>query len=148
MRRDALFDTDAEGVPYFRERRPADDVIPERALHDAADTTGFESPCGRFECRHELASRRETQRAALPFASIVLGILLGQLAKPGPGRTRPREYLLGLLALLRINGGSRVGRHLNQNVLKHAQLARLVGRIQLLRRGIVMGSEPLVEPLP
>ena len=148
MRRDPLLHTDAEGVLDFRERRPPDDVIPERALHDAAHAARFEPPGGRFECRHELAARRDAQRAALPLAAIVLGILLGQLAKPRACRARPREHLLRLLAFLRINGGSCVGGHLNQNVLKHAQLAQLVGGIQLLRRKIVMGSEPLVEPLP
>src|SRR3989442_15554374 len=100
---DALLDTDAERVLYFSEWRPLDDVVSEWALHDAADAARLELPRGRFECWHELTARGDAQRAALHFAAVVLRILLRQLAKPGARGARPRQHLLALLALLRID---------------------------------------------
>src|SRR5207247_3307038 len=145
---DALLDAEAERVLYFSEWRPPDDVVSEWALHDAADAARLELPRGRFECGHEVTGRGDAQRAALHVAAIVLRILLRQLAKPGARGARPRQHLLGLFALLRIDRSSGVWSNLNQDVLEHAQLPRLVGRIQLLRREIVMRGEPLVKALP
>src|SRR5258708_38513361 len=105
MRGHALFDADAEGVLDFGEWRPPDDVISERALHDAADAARLEPPSGLFECGHELPARGDAQRAALHFAAVVLGILLRELAKPGARGARPHEHLLGLFAFLRIDRG-------------------------------------------
>ena len=148
MGRDALFDADAERVLYLSEWRPPDDVVSEGALHDAADAARLELPSGRFECGHELTPRGDAQRAALHFAAVVLRILLRQLAKPGARGARPGQHLLGLFALLRIDHGSGVRGNLNQDVLEHPQLPRLVGRIQLLRRELGMRREPLVKALP
>src|SRR5207247_2012338 len=72
-----------ERIAYLGERRPPDDVEPERGADHVADRARLELPGGAVERRHELPAARRGEIAAPRLRAGIVGVALRELGEGG-----------------------------------------------------------------
>src|SRR6266550_1953816 len=121
-----VLEIDAERVAHFGQRRPANDVEPERRPDHGGHRAGGERPRRTVERRDELPPRRGWQVPPLRLRSWVLRVAPGELREvESTTRRGLHQHRAGFLLLLLLHHGHGALRDSYEDVLEQAHRACL-----------------------